>query len=492
MSIFNTVKRKLTRPAVPNREGRPAFAQTAEMKLVSLLLTNFLQDQFYRSKQSSYDEIVRAMGEVNPQFAAKAATFARNEYGMRTVSHVVAANLAPTLSGTAYGKHFYNKIVRRPDDMLEIAALLRSLGVKHLPNATRKGFAKAFDRFDGYQLAKYRKENASISLVDLVNVVHPVPTRKNATALQQLVNGTLRNTNTWEAKLSAAGQNKKVDKATVKAEAWKELLVSGKIGYFALVRNLRNILQDAPSLTQRAVDILTDDRRIRTALVLPFRLFTAYRELEGSGVTAQRELRLLLEGLDVAIQRSFANMPDLGRALIVVDNSGSMGSPAAGSPKVTCAEVGALFGLAAAARSNADLMEFGTTARYLKYSLKDSPLKFASTFQARNRVGHGTDFSAIFRAIGSRRYERILIFSDMQSGLHRSGGDAALRKYRAQSGADPNVFCFDLRGYGTNYFPTDGGKVFQLAGFSEKAFDLLRQLETDPQALVRRIEAIEL
>ena len=35
-------------------------------------------------------------------------------------------------------------------------------------------------------------------------------------------------------------------------------------------------------------------------------------------------------------------------------------------------------------------------------------------------------------------------------------------------------------------------KIFCLAGFSEKVFDLMGVIETNPKALVRAIEAIEL
>ena len=57
--------------------------------------------------------------------------------------------------------------------------------------------------------------------MDVVNLVHPQPTDRNREALEQLVKGTLRSTETWESKLTRAGQKaeSKEDKAVRKAEA---------------------------------------------------------------------------------------------------------------------------------------------------------------------------------------------------------------------------------------------------------------------------------
>lgn len=67
--------------------------------------------------------------------------------------------------------------------MMEILSVVKASSQKCVPNAMRKGFKKAFDKFDAYQLAKYRAENKSIKLVDLVNLIHP----RHNKALQSLI-----------------------------------------------------------------------------------------------------------------------------------------------------------------------------------------------------------------------------------------------------------------------------------------------------------------
>lgn len=485
MSLFN--KTSKTQNKTVNRAGGEAYKQNPEMQLVSLLLTSFAQDQYYRSANETFKELTKLLTKVDAKFAAQAAIYARTEFGMRSITHVLAAELAPYLSGQEWAKDFYQKIVYRPDDMLEIASYFKSIGGKNMPNAMKKGFAKAFDRFDGYQIAKYRGEGKAINLIDIVNLVHPTPTKKNATALQQLVEGTLRNTQTWETMLTQAGQNAKseAEKAKLKAKVWEDLLREGKLGYFALLRNLRNIIEQAPKMIKLVCKQLKDVDRIKGSLVLPFRLLTAYKQLKGNGY----KLRKVRQALERAIDLSCANVPDLYDTLVVIDNSGSMHSPVAKSPYLLCNEMGAFFGMILAKSCNADIMEFGNHARYISYNLNDSALGFAANFERNNRVGHGTNFHSIFQT-AAHAYKRIVIFSDMQGWIGYTSPSSAFKAYKERKRCNPYVYSFDLRGYGSLQFPEN--KVYALAGFSDKVFDLMRVMESEPKALVHAIRAIEL
>lgn len=487
MSRFNILSSAKSAPDTTNRAGGEAYRASAEYRLASLLLTSFVNDQFYRDANGVLVELTDLIGRVDPGFAARAAVYARKEYGMRTITHAAAALLSKHLSGHAAAKAFYDQIVVRPDDMLEIRAALKLMGEHKLTNGMKKGFAAAFDRFDGYQIAKYRADNKDIKLVDMVNLVHPVPTGRNAAALRALVDGTLTNTETWEAKLSAAGTaaTSDEDKADRKAAAWSELLRENKLGYFALLRNLRNILTQAPELVTTACEQLVDEKRLRGSKVLPFRLLTAYKQFGGSDQNERR----VLDALERAADLACANVPQLENTLVVIDNSGSMASWTAGSKHALCNETGALFGFALAKRSGADLMEFGTSARMISYRNSQTALDFAMNFDKNNKVGHGTDFKAIFNKI-EKRYDRIVIFSDMQGWGGYFGPQDSFKEYKARTGADPFIYSVDLAGYGSLQFPET--KVATMAGFSEKMFEVMAMVETDPQALINRVRAVEL
>jgi hypothetical protein len=486
MALFNV--RKQQQDATVNRAGGQAFPQTPQMQLVSVLLTSFAQDQFYRKAQDTFAEIVHLLPQVDAQFAAKAALFARNEYGMRSITHVLAAELAAQASGQIWGKAFYNRIVRRPDDMLEIAAYFFAKNGKGLPNAMKKGFATAFERFDGYQLAKYRGEQKAVKLVDLVNLVRPVPNERNTQALKALVAGELKATETWEAKLTHAGQiaESEVEKAELKSAAWEELLRTNKLGYLALLRNLRNIAGQAPELAPEVAARLTDRSRIKQSLVLPFQYLAALDAIQDTEVPQKR---LLIQALNTALELSLDNVPRFaGRTLVVLDDSGSMTATYTKYANRTPMQIGALFAAALYKANDADLMRFSDDASYVRENPADSLAGIAERL-VQNARSAGTNFNAIFQQ-ANQRYDRIVILSDMQGWQGGGAPKEASARYRVTYGAQPFVYSFDLQGYGSLQFPERN--VFALAGFSDKVFDIMQLLETDRLALIRKIEDVEL
>ena len=216
---FNTqLKQKLQRKT-RNLAGGQAFGENQKLELVSILLTSFLEDKFYRSGDATVKRLRALVSQIgDKRFVAKAALYARNEAGMRSVSHLVAADLAHQVKGAEWTKRFFARIARRPDDVLEVLACYLVLHGKPLPNSLKKGLGSALARFDAYQLAKYRRGGAELKLVDAVNLLHP----PHSEALGALVSGTLAPAETWETKLTQAGQSAESDgqKQRHKGEAW--------------------------------------------------------------------------------------------------------------------------------------------------------------------------------------------------------------------------------------------------------------------------------
>lgn len=460
-----------------NLAGGSAYKMTPELELVSSLLTSFLEDKFYETGKKRQTNITKLVQEVNPLFAAKASIYARNEFGMRSVSHVVAAEIAAHVKGEEWTKRYFDKIVHRPDDMMEILSLYRASGHKNEPAALKKGFAAALGRFDEYQLAKYRGSTKSVKLVDVVNLTHPAHTE----AICKLVNDELRNADTFEAKLSKAGQS---GKDGAKGQAWAELVKSGKLGHFALLRNLRNIVEEAPEVTDLAIKQLTDGRAIRRSLVLPFQFITAAEEI--SKLNGQ-EAKKMLMGISQALDVSAENVPRFeGETLVAVDGSSSMfGAPL---------ERAALFGAMLVKSSMADVMLWDTSAYPLNCNPADSVISIAQQI-ARSARGGGTNIAVPFRE-ATRAYDRIVILTDEQSWGHsgyygyNTTGPKELEAYRKRTGANPMTYNWDLAGLGSLQFPEN--QVATLAGWSDKVFDIMKLVETDKKALVHTIEKIEI
>ncbi len=461
-------------PNTVNLAGGRAFKQTAKLELVSVLLTTFLQDEFYRTEQQITARIRELIDQVDdPRFAAKAALYARHTYGMRSVSHLVAGELAKSVKGAAWSKNFYAQVVRRPDDVLETLGYYLAVYGRPVPNSLKKGLGAALARFDEYHLAKYRREHSAFKLVDAVNLVRPQATP----ALSKLVRGELAPAHTWETQLTQAGEADTAEQAAAaKSQAWGELVRTRKLGYLALLRNVRNILTHAPETVAELCQQLADAHAVRKSLVFPFQFLSAVDALKQGNL---RGAGLVLEALTTAVDHSLANVPVFGgHTLVALDSSGSM----AGRPQT----LGSLFAATMVKAMGADLMLFSDDAHYVTLNRRDTTLTAAQSIPF---ASGGTNFNAIFQR-ANRAYDRIVILSDMQGWI---GGGAPVQPfadYKVRHAVTPRVFSFDLLGCGTLQFPQE--RVYCLAGWSDRVFEMMQKLDRDPEALVRDVEAIEL
>jgi hypothetical protein len=397
---------------------------------------------------------------------------------MRSISHVAASELAKHISGEKWAKDFYSAIVYRPDDMMEILSYHTSKNGK-IPNSIKKGFAKAFDKFDRYALAKYRGEGKGYKLIDVVNLCHPKGNDRNTDAIAALVNGDLRSFDTWETELTKAGQvaTSEEEKAEFKKDVWVKLIKEKKIKYFALLRNLRNIIEQAPEVLPEAITMLEDESLIKKSLVLPFRFTTAYEEIRK--LNDGKIVRDVLMALNKAVDISVSNVPKFdGDTLVVLDVSGSM----AGKP----AQIGALFSAVLIKSNNADFMMFSDVAAYVNVNPMDSTITIANAIRFSSG---GTNFRDIFKK-ANKKYDRVIILSDMQGWIGHETPTKEYNEWRSAVGANPFVYSFDLQGYGSMQFPEKN--VFCLTGFSDKVFDIMKMMETDKDALINEIKKIEL
>jgi 60 kDa SS-A/Ro ribonucleoprotein len=547
-----------------NHVGAVAYKKTANFELISTLLTSFVEDTYYKGKDSTLKGLSDILKDVDPLFAAKAAIYARTKFGMRSISHAVASELAKHISGKDWAKDFYNAIVYRPDDILEILAY--HFGKKQkLSKAMQKGLAASLGKFDAYQLAKYKGENKSIKLVDAVNILHPTSTDHNGTisvdkdtywaalsdkmkkaknvklgklkatvkvpALDALMLGLLKSEGTWEAELSAAGQKATNDeqKEEFKKDAWIKLIETKKIGYFALLRNLRNIIEQAPEAVDGAIEMLTNQKLIKNSLVLPFRFLSAYESISamsGGSLTARKKsifengdsnavsgnvIEKMLKAIDDAAKLSVANIPLFdGKTIILSDNSGSMTGDRGGSSRLSTmterktSDVANLFAVLCWLRSeNTAIGLFGD--RLIEPKLDRSKGVFDNfnlIDKEKEKCGGSTEAGIfdMFRKLIKEKIiaNRIVIFSDCQIGdrcqWYGTGGserandfNKLFQEYRK---INPDFMCYsiDLKGYSTTVF--DKG-VTKLAGMSEKIFELMAKIETDKHSLVKEIEQIE-
>lgn len=468
MSKYSKVVPKVVVPNTINYAGGEAYKSSDKLELASLLLTSFLKDGYYRSGNATEKILVDLVHRIpDKMWVAKAAILAR-DWGMRSVTHVVMAELCHDVKGEEWLRLAIARAIQRPDDATEMLAYWMQKYGKPIPNALKRGIADGLRKFNDYSIAKYKGEGHTFKMVDVVNLVHA-----KTEALGKLIKGTLETPYTWETEITKAGNDK-----DAKAKAWTELVESGKLGYFALLRNLRNLEQNVSESTMKlAYEQLTNREAIKKSKVLPFRFDTAIDQ-----VSLPKTRKAISQAIDIACD----NMPELnGNTLIAVDCSDSMQGYMGNSP----IKIASLFAAVMAKASDADIMLFGTSVSWPQYNPADSALTIADKLKANHG---GTDFHLIFDE-AKKAYDRVIILSDMQAWVQgsycRSIPREALKLYKTRTGANPAIWSFDLVGLGTLQFPEN--KVYTLAGFSEKVFDLIPLIEDGGKdALIKTIDKV--
>ena len=475
--------------ATINRSGHPAYAMDDKTKLVTMALTSMLAEpKFYGDTASDLLMLAQDLCRAGEgAFVAKLAVWARTKGNLRSVSHVLMAVVAHECTGQAFVRSAVRVVAsRRGDDGTELLATYHALFGESVrwPHALQRGVRDALEGMSAFQIAKYQSRGREFTLRDTLRIAHPVPRDAEAArAMRRCVEWTLAVPKGWESELSARGNT---------AEVWNELIVEHRLGYMALLRNLRNIVASGADYDP-VLKVLSDAGNVRRARQLPFRYYSAWRELSAAGLMTTGIARALDQALAASCE-SAGSLP--GRTAVLVDTSGSMGFPLSIGSKVTCRDVAAvLCALLTRMCDDAWVCRFDTSASALTL-LGTSVLADIRSVPA---SGGGTNMIAGFDRLMQSGFDadRVVVLSDCEVNMAFGGRTSGIRTvqnaldaYRAHVGHDVWCHALDLQGYGTQQFA--GPKVNVMAGWSEQVLRFVALAEHGFGGLVNAIEAVRL
>ena len=480
MSKFNnTATIKTT-----NHDGHVAYRMQDKAKLVTQVLTSFFNEQkFYGDNSAEMQATIRKVIATDPEFVSKLAVFARREFNMRSVSHVLTAYLAHEINGKPYVKNTIKGICLRGDDATELMDFYLNTFGRPIPNSIRKGINAVFSTFDEYTLAKYKGTGKAVKMRDLLLLCHPSPKDKEQSDMwKRLLEDKLATPITWETELSANGNTK---------EAWEKLIDSGKVGYMALLRNLRNIINAKPRNIEKVWQTIENPVAVQRSKQLPFRFLSAYKTLDSMPNVGSRAFDALENAVDASIE-NIENLP--GSTVIAVDVSGSMSSRVSANSDIMCSEIGMMLGLIAnRICENAIFYTFDTSIKQYSHSRRSGILE---TCMRESSCGGGTNMDLPFEAMLRHKInaDRVIIISDNMCNAGstmwgRKPVQSLANEYRRQSGNDIWVHAIDLQGYGTQQFAWPKTNI--IAGWSERVFDFIMLAEQGEGTLEKMIAAYE-
>ncbi len=270
-----------------NHQNAVSWRMTPEWELYTTVVTTMgTENKFYESGDNRVRRIADLVRKVDPEFVACLAVYAREEMHLRSVPLLFLVELAQCHRDDSLVSRAVSRVVQRADEITELLMCYQwRMGrnkLNKLSSQIRKGLAESFNRFDEYQFAKYNRTDRKVTLRDALSLVHPRPKdEKQAEIFRKIVKGTLETPYTWETELSAAGKlatASKKSKSEAKREVWRQLVRSGRLGYMAMLRNLRNMIYCRldEETVQMVCDRLAAPNEVRKSKQLPFRFLSAF------------------------------------------------------------------------------------------------------------------------------------------------------------------------------------------------------------------------
>ena len=467
-----------------NKSGHAAYKLGDKTKLMTMALTTMLgEPKFYGDNTDELIKTAEALCKSGEgEFVAKLAVWARTKGNLRSVSHALMAVVARNCGGEQFIRPAVRIIAsQRGDDGTEMIAAFLSLYGKPLNHALLRGVRDALEAETTYAVAKYQSGSKAVKLRDTLRLTHPcAESHMTAEAMGKCIGGTLPFPKSWETELSARGNTK---------EVWDELIAERKVPFMAALRNLRNMLNVGANIDP-ILDMLSDRDAVARSRQLPFRFYSAYRELLSAGLASTRVNR----AIDMALSHACRNADKLpGRTAVLIDTSGSMGGRISTKSTVSCRDIAAVLGaMVTHISDDAMVIGFDGDARII-------PMMGMSVLSDVSMVpgsGGWTNMDAGFDALSRSGFDadRVIVLSDYEvNGSWRSQKKTVQWKmggYRNKVGHDVWCHAIDLQGYGTQQFI--GPKTNIMAGWSDSVLRFIALTEKGTGSLIEEVNSLTL
>jgi 60 kDa SS-A/Ro ribonucleoprotein len=502
-----------------NYEGAPAFVRGDEEQLVRVLMTGSFEPTFYASDTELAGEAIglfRHFAANDPHFLAQAIIYARNEGHMRVapITALVVLSAAEAPEAKELFRRAFPKVISTPGDLQDFLTLCRGSALRGMGKAVTRASNRWLAGMSQYHAIKYGSEAQRMSLRDIYRMTRPKLAGEANAIARYLVKGAVAPELTQiagyeEFKREARDFNerRKTLDADVLAAAEQGLLarvaehrlpwevVAGQapasaalweamcyqMPYMALLRGVNNAVKygvtERPEALAYIANTLADPHRVETSRQLPFRFYSALKALKAEGETGE----VLHTALELALEHSFVNMPELGRRVLVAnDISGSMSSRPSARSDMTMSEIAGIFAAAVFKKAEqGEIVSFDTAAHPRSVSKSDGLADIARTV---SEIAGGTSLSAPIdyafgRREGMRVYDVAVFLTDSESWydhLTRNRGVLDLiREYKAR--VNPALACFfvQLLPYKHAVVPQTEPGCYYIYGWSASILDYI-------------------
>jgi 60 kDa SS-A/Ro ribonucleoprotein len=500
-TIFQTVKGMFSPKAdTINEAGGLAYKLSPKAALAQYAATGCFNHTFYADAGDQLDKVLALAGEVDAEFVAKTAVFARERGHMKDMPAFLVAVLST--KDKELMENVFPRVIDNGKMLRNFVQIMRSgaVGRKSLGSMPKRLVREWFERRVSEQLFK-QSVGQSPSIADILKMVHPKPADAEREALFGYFIGREIDTDKLPEIVKRFERFKAGDSADVPNVPFQMLtaLPLGKSEWTAIARNApwqmtrmnlntfqrHGVFEDA-AMVSIIAERLRNGEAVRRARVFPFQLMSAHKAAEANkGIP-----REITEALQDAMEIATENVPAIdGKVFIFPDISGSMQSAVTGyrrgaTSAVRCVDVAALFS-AAILRKNpdAEIIPFESNIVDVRLNPRDSIMTNAEKLS--NLPFGGTNCSAPLAELNRRRAKGdVLIYvSDNESWIDtpvygRFGGSATetmnqWNEFKSRN-HDAKLVCIDIQPYGHTQ-AHERRDILNVGGFSDQVFTLVSE-----------------
>ena len=491
-TLFQSLKTRLTAADTRNEAGGIAYTLTPKQQLAQLAATGCLNSTYYADAQDQLEQVLELAEQLDAEFIAKTAVYARQKGFMKDMPALLLAVLAQ--KDVNMLARVFDQVADNGKMLRNFAQIIRSgaVGRKSFGNRPKKLMQTWLLTATEKQLLNAAVGN-SPSLADVVKMVHPKPREAWRAAWFAWLIGKPYDREALPPITRAFEDYKQSRQGTLPDVPFQMLtaleLNSGDWAQIARNGSWQQVRQNLNTFLRHEVfaksknikmvaEKLRDETAIARARVLPYQLLTAYQ------ATSDQMPSEIREALQDAMETAVQNVPAIqGKVVVCPDVSGSMHSSVTGyrgsaTSKTRCIDIAALVS-AAMLRTNpqARVIPFEQITVNVKLNPRDSIMTNAEKLA--NIGGGGTACSAPLAMLNREKadVDLVVIVSDNESWADRGqwGGKTSLMKewdILKQRCPEAKLICLDIQPY-TTAQAQNRCDILNIGGFSDQVFTLI-------------------
>lgn len=493
-SLFKSIVGRLI-PATDavNEERAPAYTFSPKHALAQYAATGCLNSTFYASAEAQLSTVLELCKDIEPEFIARTAIYAREHGFMKDIPALLCAVLS--VKDRALLARIFPRVIDNGRMLRNFVQIMRSgvAGRKSLGTAPKRLVREWFETRTDEQVFT-ASVGQSPSVADIVRMVHPRPATAARAALYAYLVGRAFEAAALPEVVAKYEAFKQGDRLVTPSVPFQMLtaLNLGADEWIAIARNAswqmtrmnlntfaRHGVFEHVGMTESIATRLRDVGSIARARVFPYQLMAAYT------MTDERVPESVRNALQDAMEIAIGNVPAIeGKVYVCPDVSGSMRSPVTGhrkgaTSKVMCVDVAALVA-ASIMRKNpsAEVLPFEDVVVKVQLNPRDSVM--TNSQKLASVGGGGTNCSAPLALLNKRRAvgDLVVFVSDNQSWVdaHGGRGTETMREWNVFRKRNPRarLVCMDVQPYGTTQ-AAEREDILNIGGFSDQVFEVVSE-----------------